>query len=194
MNKILLLFLIVSFLTSCVAFQKNNLKKDDVITFNIDSKKKLKVYAKWNFHFEPVQYSELTYEGRKDIFRKVVGKSDCCVLVEKKKDADLIIEGQAYNKRDSARFIGWMISTVTLYVIPSWHEAQTFLSAKVRNNTETKNYNITGDSIITALWLPFIVVSPMFIEKLNDSEKQTMENLYKALFVQMKNDGLIGTN
>jgi hypothetical protein len=194
MNRIsshILTILILTILTSCIAFKKNNIHKKDLINLTVSSKEKIKIYAHWNFDFSPVQYSSLTYKGREEIFSQILEDLNCCELVKKKKDADLIIEGKAYNKRNPARLIGWFISAITFYIIPSWHESGIFVNAKVKNNKETKNYEVTGDSVITALWLPFFPVSPLFIDSLNKVEKQTMENSYKSLFFKMKRDGLL---
>jgi len=194
MNRILSLFsalLILSFLSSCIVFQKNNIDKKDLVNFTASTNNKIKVYVHWRFDFEPVQYSNFTYEGRKEMFRQILEETNCCVLVKKKKNADLIIEGNAYNKRNPARLIGWFVSAISLYVIPSWHEGQIFIDAKVKNGKEVKSYNIAGDSVMTALWLPFFPVSALFIDNLNKTEKQTMKNTYKSLFSQMKQDGFL---
>lgn len=185
------ILLVLFILASCIVFQKDNINQEDLKNFTVDSKKKTKVYVHWNFDFEPVQYSNLTYEGREEIFRQTLEEINCCELVEKKKDADLIIEGEAYNKRNPARLFAWFASAITLYIIPSWHEAEIFVDAKIQNGKEIKNYNITGDSVMTVLWLPLFPVSPLFVDNLNKVEKRTMKNSFKALFLQMKHDGLL---
>jgi hypothetical protein len=130
--KIIFIFTVFLSLSGCVIFKGNNLEKIDSKQINAASDKKKKIYVRWDFDFLPMGQSSLTYEDRDRLFKKVLNESECCELVQKKSEADLIFEGKAYDQRNSARIVGFLASVLTFYIVPSWHSTKIFVAADVK--------------------------------------------------------------
>ena len=177
---------ILLLLGSCVIFKGGNVEKVDFSQLNSTSNQKKKIYVRWDFDFLPIGHSSLTYEDRERLFEKVLNESNCCELVKKKTEADLIFEGKAYDQRNSARLVGFMASVVTAYIIPSWHTAKIFVTVDVKDGKNTRHYEAI-DSMTTAIWLPLIVATP-FAYDFDKTQKEILENSYRSLLVQIKND------
>ena len=179
---------LLSILSGCIIFRENNIPAVEYKDLKSHLDKKIKIFIKWDFDFLPMPHSTTTYKDREDLFKKVLEESDCCEIVKKRSEADVTLDGKSYDQRNPKRFIGWAISAVTLYIIPSWHEAKIFVTAKVSKGEKIYNYNIQ-DSFITAIWLPLVVATP-FVYDLEKIERGVMENSYKTLILQIKKDGL----
>lgn len=186
--KIIFIFVAPLLLSSCVIFKGSNLEKIEPKQINSALSKKKKIYVRWEFDFLPMAHSNLTYDARERLFEKVLEESNCCELVKKKSEADLIFEGKAYDKRNPTRFVGFLASVVTVYIIPSWHTAKIFVSADIKNGQKNRHYE-TMDSMTTAIWLPFIVATP-FAYDFDKTHKEILENSFRSLLLQMKNDSL----
>jgi len=187
--KITSILIALSLLSSCVIFKGNNLTKIDPKQINVALGKKKKIYVHWDFDFVPVVgYSSLTYDDRERLFKRVLEESNCCELVKKKAEADIIFEGRAYDQRNPARFVGFFITVATVYIIPSWHVAKIFITADVKDGKQTRHYEAT-DSMTTAIWLPFIVATP-FAYDFDKTQKEILENSFRSLLLQMKSDSI----
>ena len=185
--KIIFIFTVFLSLSGCVIFKGNNFEKVDLKQINTTSQKKKKIYVRWDFDFLPMGQSSLTYEDRDRLFKKVLNESECCELVQKKSEADLIFEGKAYDQRNSARLLGFFLSTLTVYIIPSWHTAKIHVAAEVKNNQKNHHYQVV-ESMTTAIWLPFVVAAP-FVYDFDKTQKEILENSYKNIFLQIQGDG-----
>lgn len=192
MSKLIKIAAILLLLSSCVIFEGGNVEKVDFSQLKSTSDKKKKIYAKWDFDFLPIGHSSLTYEDRERLFEKVLNESNCCELVKKKAEADLIFEGKAYDQRNPARLVGFMASVMTAYIIPSWHTAKIFVTVDVKDGKKVRHYEAM-DSMTTAIWLPFIVATP-FAYDFDKTQKEILENSYRSLLLQIKNDSLFGKN
>ena len=186
--KIIFIFVAPLLLSGCVIFKGSNLEKIEPKQINSALSKKKKIYVRWEFDFLPMAHSNLTYDARERLFEKVLEESNCCELVKKKSEADLIFEGKAYDKRNPTRFVGFLASVVTVYIIPSWHTAKIFVSADIKNGQKNRHYE-TMDSMTTAIWLPFIVATP-FAYDFDKTHKEILENSFRSLLLQMKNDSV----
>jgi hypothetical protein len=185
--KIIFIFTSLLLLSSCVIFKGNNLEKVEPKQINTSLCKKKKIYVRWEFDFLPMAaHSNLTYDAREMLFERVLEESNCCDLVKKKSEADLIFEGKAYDQRNPARFIGFLASVATVYIIPSWHTAKIFVTIDVKDVKNTRHYEAI-DSMTTAIWLPLIVATP-FAYDFDKTQKEILENSYRSLLVQIKND------
>ncbi len=187
--KIISIFIAFFLLSGCVIFKGNNLVKVDPNQISSASKKKKKIYIRWDFDFVPIAHSNITYGDRSRLFERVLEESNCCELVKKKTEADIIFEGKAYDQRNPARLVGFVISAATAYFIPSWHTAKIFVSADVKKEKEIKHYEIK-DSMTTAIWLPFVVATP-FAYDFDKTQKEILENAYRSLILKMKNDSIL---
>ncbi len=182
-------------LSGCVIFKGNNLEKIDQkqiessLVNEPDLGKRKKIYIKWEMDFLPMGHSYLTYDDRERLFEQVLAESNCCQFVRKKSEADLIFEGKAYDQRNPARLVGFFISAATAYLIPSWHVAKIVVTAEVKNAKNTKHYEVS-DSMITAIWLPFIIATP-FAYDFDKTQKEILRNAYRLLILKMKNDALL---
>ena len=186
--KIIFIFVSTLLLSSWVIFKGNNLEKIESKQIKSALSKKKKIYVRWDFDFLPMAHSNLTYDVREKLFEEVLEESNCCELVKKKSEADLIFEGKAYDQRNPARLIGFLASVVTVYIIPSWHTAKIFVTANIKNDQKTRHYE-TMDSMTTAIWLPFIVATP-FAYDFDKTHKEILENSFRSLLLQMKNDSV----
>ena len=184
--KITSVFIAFFLLSGCVIFKGNNLTKIDPSQTKIALSKKKKIYVRWDFDFLPIAYSNMTYDDRSRIFEKVLEESNCCELVKKKAEADIIFEGKAYDQRNPARFVGFFITVATFYVIPSWHVARIFVTADVKDGKQTRHFE-ASDSMMTAIWLPFIIATP-FAYDFDKSQKEILENSFRSILLQIKND------
>ena len=155
----IIFFVSTHLLSSCVIFKGNNLEKIESKQIKSALSKKKKIYVRWDFDFSPIAQSNLTYDARERLFEKILEESNCCELVKKKSEADLIFEGKAYDQRNPLGFIGLLASAVTVYIIPSWHTAKIFVTSDIKNDQKIRHYE-TMDSMTTAIWLPFIVATP----------------------------------
>jgi len=186
--KITSILMTLSLLSGCVIFKGNNLVKIDPKQIGAASSNKKKIYVHWDFDFVPIAYSNMTYDDRSRLFERVLEESNCCELVKKKAEADIIFEGKAYDQRNPARFVGWLITVATLYIVPSWHVAKIFVTADVKDGKQTRHYEAT-DSMTTAIWLPFIVATP-FAYDFDKTQKEILENSFRSLLLQIKNDSI----
>ncbi len=186
--KITSILMALSLLSGCVIFKGNNLVKIDPKQIGAASSNKKKIYVHWDFDFVPIAYSNMTYDDRSRLFERVLEESNCCELVKKKSEADIIFEGKAYDQRNPARFVGWFITVATLYIVPSWHVAKIFVTADVKDGKQTRHYEAT-DSMTTAIWLPFIVATP-FAYDFDKTQKEILENSFRSILLQMKSDSI----
>ncbi len=186
--KITSILMALSLLSGCVIFKGNNLVKIDPKQIGAASSNKKKIYFHWDFDFVPIAYSNMTYDDRSRLFERVLEESNCCELVKKKSEADIIFEGKAYDQRNPARFVGWFITVATLYIVPSWHVAKIFVTADVKDGKQTRHYEAT-DSMTTAIWLPFIVATP-FAYDFDKTQKEILENSFRSILLQMKSDSI----
>jgi hypothetical protein len=189
LNKAIFITATLLLLSSCIIFKGNNLERIDAKQIRLDSAKKKKIYVGWDFDFLPMGHSSITYEDRARLFKTVLDESNCCEVVKKKSEADLIFEGKAYDQRNSVRVVGFMISAVTAYLIPSWHTAKIFVTADVKYGKDVKHYEV-NDSMTTVMWLPFVVATP-FAYDFDKTQKEILENSYRSLILKMKNDSVI---
>ena len=185
--KVITMAITYSLLSSCVIFKGNNIKKIDAQQIDLDSYKKKKVYVKWEFDFLPAGHSNLTYEDRAMLFEKVLNESNCCELVKKKVEADLIFEGRAYDQRNPARLVGFMLSSFTAYIIPSWHVAKIFVTIDAKDGKKRLHHYEAADSMTTVIWLPLVVATP-FAYNFDKTQREILENSLRSILSQMKND------
>lgn len=195
MNNVLKAVLVTSISVSagCVAIPANNLKTipKSQITFN--SSAKTKVYSQWTFESLNSQPSESIKVASAAISKKgfedAIKESNCCVIVDSRNEADVIVDGKAFGENNAAAMIPAFITGLSLYTIPSWVTAKIHLQTKVSAGSVTKEYDLT-DSIKMYQWLPLIVVAPFKGNAIN-AAKEVDANTYRNIVNNMKVDGFL---
>jgi hypothetical protein len=191
-KKIIISTQVFFLLNGCVIFKGNNLQKIELNQLEESSTRKKKIYVHWEMDFFPIAHSNINYVDREVLFKQALKDSKCCELVKKKSEADLIFEGKAYDQRNPARFVGFLISAFTAYIIPSWHVAKIFVTAEVKEGEKTFHYEV-ADSMTTVIWLPLVIATP-FAYNFDKTHKDILENSYRSVLLKMKNDLLFTKN
>lgn len=169
-------------LSGCAGFKANKLPAVTDATLQTGNTAKTKVFSSWRV--EPAQ-SPSQYKKR---FDDTLLSSNCCVLVDKAEDAELLIDGVFYEDNNPLMLLSGFITGATFFVVPSWHTINVHLSAEAKRGEQRFNYDM-ADSITMVMWLPMFLAQP-FANPI-DGEREVTDNTYKALVLKMKQDGLL---
>jgi hypothetical protein len=179
-------------LFGCAGFRENNLKDVSKNDIQISNTEKVKVFSRWSIENAPSANEQAKAAGSavtKKNFESALTESNCCIIVEGPTEADIIVDGKAYNENNMAAVIPAFITGLTLYVIPSWVTGTTHISAKVSAKKDVGNYDLR-DSMTMVQWLPMIFVMPFKGSPLTTG-KEVDANVYRTLVLKMKNEGYL---
>ncbi len=179
-------------LSSCAGFKAHNLPEIEDKDLKFSSENKVKVYSKWELDSkaavmnDQIKSSRITFYKQK--FENAIKKADCCILVEWKDEADIIVEGVAYEEDHSLAMLGAMISGATFTILPTWITTKADISVNAKKYNKSYPYKLS-DSATMVIWLPLIIVTP-FQGNIVKIENDVYENTFKTLVVKMGRDGL----
>ena len=109
-------------------------------------------------------------------------------VVKDGRDADINLSVTFTDTTGPGVMIGGIISGLTLWTIPTWLTECYELKAVVKTkNNQTKAYEMS-DSFTMVSWLPMILLAPV---KNITTITDVRENMYRNLFMHMKDDGLL---
>ncbi len=185
-NKLMLIAALL--LTSCISVKHHQVPEIKNSDLQFSSAKKTKIFITWKADSHMPISDKSFSKTQEKILREVIAKLDCCEIVYDQKDAKVIIDGRLSNQSEPLALAASLLTGASLYIIPSWMNIKQHISATVIKNKKTYNYNL-DDSSLFAQWLFFIFAMP-FRENPMGTESKVTENLYRNLFLQMKNDGL----
>lgn len=169
-------------LQGCAGFKANKLPAVADASLQTSNTSKTKVFSSWRV--EPA-HSPSVHKKR---FDEALLGSNCCVLVDKAEDAELLIDGVFYDHNSPTTLLFGFITGATMFVVPSWHTINVHVSAEAKRGEQRFNYEV-ADSITMVMWLPMFLAQP-FANPI-DGEREVTENTYKSLVLKMKNDGLL---
>ncbi|HET8870385.1 MAG TPA: hypothetical protein VFM48_08065 [Aquabacterium sp.] len=180
-------------LPGCAAFRGEKLAKVDSTQLEVPhGATKLKVFARWTSDVlvDPVPEKALQAgaELSKKSFEDAIAASDCCTFVDQESQADLLVDGIRYIKRDNLTAAPALLTGLTLYLIPSWETTPFKVSVRAQKGMDMRVYELE-DSVTTIQWLPFILAMP-FADPLTVSSA-VENNVYQTLVLKMKADGLL---
>ncbi|HET8871542.1 MAG TPA: hypothetical protein VFM48_13935 [Aquabacterium sp.] len=180
-------------LQGCAGFRGEKLAKVDVTQLKVaNGTSKLKVFARWTSDalVDPVpeQALQTGAELSKKSFEDAISASNCCTLVDQEAQADLLVDGVRYIKRDHLRAAPALLTALTLYLIPSWETTPFKVSVRVQKGMDLRVYELE-DSVTTIEWLPFLLAMP-FANPLTVSS-EVEGHVYQTLVLKMKADGLL---
>lgn len=192
MKKIIAISLSAALMTSgCASFKANNLPVVDQSKMMVKNTNKTKVFSRWSIVSDDASVSEqLKSAGaavHKSYFETAIKESDCCILVEGPTEADIIVDGKAFNENNAAALIPAFITGLSLYTIPSWVTAKIHIEVKAESGSLKKTYDLS-DSFTLVQWLPMIFALP-FTGGPIENGKAVDLNTYRNLVVNMTSDG-----
>lgn len=176
-----------------MAIPSNNLKTIPKSDIAFNSNVKTKVYSQWTFESVNSQPSETIKVASaaisKKAFEDALKESNCCVIVDSRNEADVIVDGKAFGENNAAAMIPAFITGLSLYTIPSWVTGKIHIQTKISTGSTTKEYDL-ADSIKMYQWLPLIFVVP-FKGNAITTAKEVDANTYRNLVNNMKVDGFL---
>lgn len=180
-------------LPGCAAFRGEKLAKVDATQLEVaHGANKLKVFARWTSDalVDPVPDKALQTgaELSKKSFEDAISASNCCTIVDHEAQADVLVDGIRYIKRDNLTAAPILLTGLTLYLIPSWETTPFKVSVRVQKGMDLRVYELE-DSVTTIQWLPFLLAMP-FANPLTVSS-EVEGNVYQTLVLKMKADGLL---
>ena len=180
----------------CAAFKANNLPVVSNDQFKIDNSNKIKVFSRWTLQTNNSMANDQTRAAgaaiHKDYFEKALKESGCCDIAEGPTEADVVIDGVAYDENNPAAVIPAFITGLSLFTIPSWVTAKVYIAAKATYSAKETNYDLS-DSMTMVQWLPMIFAMP-FTGTPMTVGKEVDSNVYRNLVIELKDDGLLGAN
>lgn len=189
--RLIALIFVFSFISGCAVFKGNAIPliPDEALDFR--AKNPLKVYNKWVLDSDSSiilpSFKDQVESSAKISFEKSLHTAGCCVLVDSKEDADIVVDGVVIQRSNFAAILPAAITGASLYTIPSWATNNLKIEAFVRRkNGVTKNYTIT-DSTILVQWLPMIFVMP-FVGDIVSVSKEVNDNMHKTLVEKIGRD------
>jgi hypothetical protein len=177
--------------SGCAGFRENNLKEVSKSDIQITSDQKVKVFSRWELVGDSSneQMKAAVAAIHKKNFETALAESNCCITVEGPTEADVVVDGKAYNDNTAAAVIPAIFTGLTLYVIPSWVTSHFHIAADVKTQKSENNYELK-DSMVMVQWLPMVFVLPFKGSPLK-MEKEVGENTYRSLVLKMKNSGVL---
>jgi len=192
-QKFLGLALVCAAVTGCAAFPGNNLPQVGSDALLVSPAKKTRVFSRWSVESQSSTLNEQVKIAQaalsKKAFDDALSNSGCCQIVEGPAEADLVVDGRAFNESNPAAMIPAFITGLSLYTIPSWVTARVHISAEAKRGLAARSYELQ-DSMTMVQWLPMIFAMP-FSDNPIKAEKQMAENTYNTLVLKMKDDGLL---
>lgn len=177
--------------SGCAGFRENNLKEVSKSDIQISSDQKVKVFSRWQLVGDSSneQMKAAFAAINKKNFETALAESNCCITVEGPTEADVVVDGKAYNDNTAAAVIPAFITGLTLFVIPSWVTSKVHIAADVKAKNSDNNYELK-DSMVMVQWLPMIFALPFTGSPLK-IEKEVGENTFRSLVLKMKTSGVL---
>lgn len=179
--------------TGCATFKANQLPVVPPADLASAPETKVKVFSRWTYDAGKATVSENVKVAaaaiQKKQFDEAVTASGCCVLVEGPSDADLVIDGKAFNDNNPAALIPAFITGLSLYAIPSWVTARVHLEATATRGEATRTFK-AEDSATMVQWLPMIFAMPVKGNAIKAAQ-EVETNAHKTLLLGMKKEGLL---
>lgn len=186
--SILLLITVISFLVNCASFRENNLPIAQDSDYKIVKNEKVKIFSRWTYNSTNPD-AVLWAAAHKSWFDKAILESGCCTLVEGPKEANIVVDGNAYDHTNNWRVIPLILSSSTLTILPYWQTITVDIKVTANKGNKQSNYALK-DSYTMVQWLPMIFVFP-FTGTPNKNRDELFLNTYQNLVIQMKKDGTL---
>ncbi len=192
-SKFALVIFIIFLTSGCIVTSANKLPKIKDSEFNFSSKNKSKVYIKFDYVSKDsdVKKKNAVITKMKKNLHDALIESGCCDVVNRPLKADVIINGNGYQINENPVYAAALISTLTLYIIPTRFSYTRHISLDVKKRTKKYSYDVQDDFTVTQ-WLPLIVALP-FTGSPSKQQANYEKNVYRNLVVQMKKDRLFKT-
>lgn len=179
--------------SGCAGFKENNLTEVSKSDIQITQGEKVKVFSRWSL----VNHSSLANDQvnaagaaiHKKNFENALAESNCCIIVEGPTEADVVVDGKAYNENNAAAVIPAFITGLSLFIIPSWVTGKVHITAEVTANKTSSNYDLK-DSMTMVQWLPMVFVMPFKGSPIKAGQ-EVDANTYRTLVLKMKNEGYL---
>ena len=194
--KFLTSLILITSLSNCIgvrAYKNPEIKPEEL---KISSIQKPKIFVNMQFKAPfainknpPKNFIDQAQSDQKRRFDEVIKESDCCELVSKEGEANILINGVFYNESSSVGLYAAFISGLTFTAVPYWINSKMRVSVKASKGKIVNDYDF-ADSFFMLTWLPLIVAMP-FTESPIKQESAMNKNLYKNIIIKMKNDGLL---
>ena len=183
--NILLIFLFIQIVSGCVVVSANESKtpipEHDMDAFaknHLSKDKKVYIETHLSGKFNEKEQDELrkVYE---ETYEKRFKELHFAQFVEQKKDADYFVNLDSTFDLNMSKAL-YLISAVTLYIIPFYAHAELTLKMKITNkNGQTREYFIEdkGNIYQSIFFLP---IAPFLLFKKNEAQKKIEDLIYKA--------------
>ncbi len=193
-SKSLSLLACAIFMNSCLTVTADHLEKISPSQLKTKNVQKVKIFSRWSadvsVDFQKEQVEVMKAALYKHAFEKNLKSLDCCQLVEGPTEADVIVEGKAFEDPQTWSLFFALLTGVTLYIVPSWAKGEINMEVKVSEKGNERSYKLY-DSFTLVQWLPFIVAVP-FQPSLSNVADTMTENAYFNLLSKMQKDGFLG--
>lgn len=180
-------------MSGCVAFRANNLAEVSPNDLQFAAANKTKVFSRWSVESNSTMVNDQMKAAgaaiHKKYFDDAISATNCCVIVEGPAEADVVVDGKAFNENSPAAILPAFITGFSLFTIPSWATAKVHIAAQVKSAGATRAYDLQ-DSMTMVQWLPMIFAMP-FVDNPMKAGKLVDENTYRTLVLRMKTDGLL---
>jgi hypothetical protein len=180
--------MMMTLLSYCASFRENNLpiaQDSDYKTVKTD---KVKIFSRWNYD-TTTQDGVLWAAAHKSWFDKAILESGCCIIVEGPKEANIVVDGTAFDRVNYLRIIPLILSSSTLTILPYWQTQTVDIKVTATKGNKQTNY-VLNDSYTFLQWLPMIFVMP-FTGTPNTNRDELFLNTYQNLVIQIKKDGTL---
>jgi len=176
----------------CAGFRANNIPLVQPEQIAFTGADKTKVYSQWTVQSSTTKLNDQTQVAlaavAKKQFEDQLNLTNCCIVVESRDAADVVIQAVSHNNNNPAAMVGALLTGFSLYTIPSWVTVNVHVTADVKADEKTFKYD-TQDSMKMVQWLPMALMFP-FANPF-PMEKAVAENVQKTLIANMKRDGVL---
>lgn len=184
----------VALMSGCAGFTADRLSKVSEQDLRSTAPVKTKVYSSWTV-LSPAgvpmgdQVGKTGAEANKKRFETALKTSECCIVVDNARDADLVVEGNNHTEEHQGAAIGAFITGFSLFAIPSWATINLHITATAKTATLSRSYDL-DDGMTMVMWLPMVLAMPFTGNPIKAGEA-VEQNVFDTLVVKMKSDGLL---
>lgn len=190
-NRILTLLLLGLFCQSCATFDSRQLAPVYQKEFRYDTSHQTRIFQKWSTKSDfddPVVDASI-----RGIYEKfladAISRNECCVLVDSRSEADIIVEGVGYAESKQGALLAALITGATLYVIPSWVTEDIKIDVEVSRGQHKKKFQL-NDHYTLVQWLPLIFAAP-FTDSPKVARDKVVARVFDNLLLRMQKDRLL---
>lgn len=179
-------------LSGCAGFRANQLGPVNQAALNSPTPQQTKVYSSW--HMAAGSRGDATANTilsamSKQHFEEALQKAHCCVLVDSRNQADLVVEGTVHNDVDPLAWLPAVITGFSLYLIPSWLTDKVHIEVIANPGATQRTYELR-DQMTMVQWLPMLVVLPFTGNPVRTGQAMN-DAVFQHLVVRIKQDGLL---